>query len=97
MNTAEQNALNLSFIYYACDAAASSSIGASNTWEGLLEIVDDYMGANDKHKHSGKRVKYVPFYSKYPSEFEGTIYYETPEEQSVKVYTVDFNYKTNNL
>jgi len=93
MKTAEQNALNLSFIYYACDAEESLPIGASNTWEGLLEIVDDYMGANEKHKHSAVRIKYVPFNSKYPSEFEGTIYYETPEPQSVKVYTVDFNYK----
>ena len=97
MNTAQQNALDLSFIYYACDAEDSLPIGASNTWEGLLEIVDDYMGANEKHKHSGKRVGYISFESKYPSEFEGTIYYETPEPQSVKVYTVDFNYKTNNL
>jgi len=93
MNTAEQNALNLSFIYYACDAEDSLPIGASNTWEGLLEIVDDYMGANEKHKHLAVRIKYVPFESKYPSEFEGTIYYETPEPESVKVYTVDFNYK----
>jgi hypothetical protein len=93
MKTAEQNALKLKFIYYAFDAEDSLPIGASNTWEGLLEIVDDYMGANDKHKHSGKRIKYVPFESKYPSEFDGTIYYETPQAQSVKVYTVDFNYK----
>lgn len=93
MNTAEQNAINLRFIYYACDAQDSFPIGASNTWNGLLEIVDDYMGANEKHKYSGKRIKYVPFESKYPSEFEGTIYYETPEEQSVDVHTVDFNYK----
>ena len=95
MNTAEQNAINLRFIYYACDAEDSSPIGASNTWAGLLEIVDDYMGANEKHKHSAVRTKYVPFESKYPSEFEGTIYYETPEEEKVKVYTVDFNYKNN--
>ena len=95
MNTFKQNALNLKFIYYACDVEDSIPIGASNTWEGLLEIVDDYMGANDKYNHSGKRIKYVPFESKYPSEFEGTIYYETPEEQKVKVYTVNFNYKNN--
>jgi hypothetical protein len=53
------------------------------------------MGANEKYKHSGVRIKYVPFESKYPSEFEGTIYYETSESKSVKVYTVDFNYKNN--
>lgn len=84
---------DIKFIYYACDKEDSSHIGASNTWIGLLEIVDDYMGANDKHNHSGKRIKYIPFESKYPSEFEGTIYYETPEEQLVNVYAVDFNYK----
>jgi hypothetical protein len=95
MYTAEQNVLNLRFIYYACHAENSLPIGASNTWKGLLEIVDDYMGANEKYNHSGKRIKYVPFESKYPSEFDGTIYYETPEPQSVKVYTVDFNYKKN--
>jgi len=80
----------LKFIYYACDE--ESPIGASNTFEGLLEIVDDFMGATDKYNHSGKRLRYEPFSSKYPSEFDGTIYYETPDEQKVKVYTVDFNH-----
>jgi hypothetical protein len=81
----------IQYIYYACDG--ESPIGASNTFEGLLEIVDDYMGATDKYNHSGKRLRYEQFSSKYPSEFDGTIYYETPDEQKVKVYTVDFNHK----
>lgn len=93
MTIFEENALNLKFIYYACDAEDLFSIGGSNTFEGLLELVDDYMGANDKYNNVGKRIKYEPYYSKYPSDFEGTIFYEMPEEQKVKVFSVDFNYK----
>jgi len=81
------------YIYYACREDNKSPITASNTFEGLLEAVDDYMGANSKYKNSGKRIKYEPFYSKYPSEFEGTITYQTPEEERVSVYIVDFNQK----
>ena len=87
----------LQFIYYACDGEDLFPIAASNTFSGLFEIVDDYMGANDKHNHSARRVKYEPYISKYGSDFEGTLYYETkesgPEEKTVKIYTVEFNYK----
>ena len=93
MTTLDEYALNLKYIYYACDGEDLSPIGASNTFEGLLEVVDDFMGATDKYNHSGKRLRYEQFSSKYPSEFDGTIYYETPDEQKVKVYTVGFNYK----
>ena len=51
------------------------------------------MGANDKHNHSARRTKYEPYHSKYGSDFEGTLYYEIPEEKTVKIYTVEFNYK----
>jgi hypothetical protein len=87
----------IKFIYYACDAEDLFPIAASNTFSGLFEIVDDYMGANDKHNHSGRRVKYEPFMAKYGSDLEGTLYYETkesgPEEKKVFIYTVEFNYK----
>ena len=26
-------------------------------------------------------------------QLEGTLYYEIPEEKTIKIYTVDFNYK----
>jgi hypothetical protein len=89
MTTAEE----LEYIYYACDGEDLFPIAASNTFSGLFEIVDDYMGANDKQNHSARRVKYEPYISKYGSDFEGTLYYEIPEEKTVKIYTVDFNYK----
>jgi hypothetical protein len=81
------------YIYYACDGEDLFPIAASNTFSGLLEIVDDFMGATDKYNHSGKRLRYEPYSSKYGSDFDGTIYYKTPDEQKVKVYTVEFNYK----
>jgi hypothetical protein len=31
--------------------------------------------------------------AKYGSDLEGTLYYETPEEKKVFIYTVEFNYK----
>ena len=85
----------MNYIYYACYASDKGSIGASNTLEGLFEIVDDHMGATDQYKFSGIRTKYEPHYSKYPSsnELEGTITYQTPDEESVSVYIVDFNQK----
>ena len=85
----------MNYIYYACREDNKSSIGASNTFEGLLELVDDYMGATDQYGHSGIRIKYEPHYSKYPSsnELEGIITYQTPEEEKVSVYIVDFNQK----
>jgi hypothetical protein len=83
----------MNYIYYACYESDKinyhhSSIGASNTLEGLLELVDEYMGV-------GTRIKYESHYSKYPNsnELEGTITYETPEEERVSVYMVDFNQK----
>ena len=81
------------YIYYACDGEDLFPIAASNTFSGLFEIVDDFMGANDKHNHSARRTKYEPYHSKYGSDFEGTLYYEIPEEKTVKIYTVEFNYK----
>ena len=85
----------MNYIYYACYALDKGSIGASNTLEGLFEIVDDYMGATNQYKFSGIRTKYEPHYSKYPSinELEGIITYQTPEEERVSVYMVDFNQK----
>ena len=81
----------MNYIYYACYESDKSSIGASNTFEGLLELVDNYMGVGS----SGKRIKYESHYSKYPSsnELEGIITYQTPEEEKVSVYIVDFNQK----
>jgi hypothetical protein len=86
--------LNIKLTYYACDAEDFSPIGASNTFEGLLELVDDFMGVGEKYKNSGKRVRYEHFISKYGSDLEGHIYYETPDKVSVKVYAVNFNQKT---
>lgn len=85
----------MNYIYYACYASDKGSIGASNTLEGLFEIVDDHMGATDQYGHSGIRTKYEPHYSKYPSsnELEGIITYQTPDEEKVRVYIVDFNQK----
>ena len=85
----------MNYIYYACYESDKSSIGASNTFEGLLELVDDYMGVGEKYNNSGKRIKYESHYSKYPNinELEGIITYETPEEEKVRVYIVDFNQK----
>jgi hypothetical protein len=53
------------------------------------------MGATDQYGHSGIRTKYEPHYSKYPNinELEGTITYQTPDEERVSVYIVDFNQK----
>jgi hypothetical protein len=81
----------MNYIYYACYESDKSSIGASNTFEGLLELVDNYMGVGS----SGVRIKYESHYSKYPSsnELEGIITYQTPEEERVSVYIVDFNQK----
>ena len=85
----------MNYIYYACREDNKSSIAASNTLEGLFEVVDDYMGATNQYKFSGIRTKYEPHYSKYPSinELEGTITYQTPDEERVSVYIVDFNQK----
>ena len=85
----------MNYIYYACREDNKSSIGASNTFEGLLELVDDYMGATNQYGHSGIRIKYESHYSKYPNsnELEGIITYQTPDEEKVRVYIVDFNQK----
>jgi hypothetical protein len=85
----------MNYIYYACREDNKSSIAASNTLEGLLELVDDYMGVGEKYNNSGIRIKYEPHYSKYPNinELEGTITYQTSEEERVSVYIVDFNQK----
>jgi hypothetical protein len=90
----------MTYIYYACYESDKtnyfhSSIGASNTFEGLLELVDDHMGVGEKYNNSGIRIKYESHYSKYPNsnELEGTITYETPDEERVSVYIVDFNQK----
>ena len=85
----------MNYIYYACYASDKGSIGASNTLEGLLELVDDFMGVGEKYNNSGIRTKYESHYSKYPSsnELEGIITYQTPEEERVRVYIVDFNQK----
>jgi hypothetical protein len=82
----------MTYIYYACYEDEKHPIGASNTFEGLLELVDDYMGVGK----SVVRIKYESHYSKYPNsnELEGIITYQTPdEEERVSVYMVDFNQK----
>ena len=38
--------------------------------------LDDYCGATDKYNHSGKRIKYVPYNSKYPDDYDGYYLYE---------------------
>ena len=81
----------MNYIYYACFEDEKCPIGGSNTFEGLLELVDDYMGID-----SAVRIKYESHYSKYPNsnELEGIITYQTPEEEErVSVYMVDFNQK----
>jgi len=86
----------MNYIYYACYEDEKHPIGGSNTFEGLLELVDDYMGVGEKYNNSGIRIKYESHYSKYPNsnELEGTITYQTPdEEERVSVYIVDFNQK----
>jgi hypothetical protein len=84
----------MDFIYLASDFEDMTPIYSSNTLEGLFEGVDYYMGATENFKFCGKRLSYEPHYSKYPSDFEGTIYYEVDKVvQKVVVYTIDFKNK----
>jgi hypothetical protein len=84
----------MDFIYYACDYEDKSPISSSNTLEGLLEAVDYFMGAHETYNFCGKRLSYEPYYSKYPSDFEGIISYEVDKIiQKVAVYTIDFKNK----
>jgi len=92
----------LSFVYVAIDND-NIPIATSDDINELLLAVDYHHGAHEKFKNESTRVSWQPFYSKYPSEYEGKLTYDCPtyiddarEIVEVRIYTVDhFNKKKN--
>jgi hypothetical protein len=80
--------MNFTYAYVAV-IEHGKPIAASNTWEGLKELVDDYMGANDGEFHA--------YNSKYPDDYRGYWEYKTMnpatknlENECIKAYLVDY-------
>jgi len=92
----------LSFVYVAIDDD-NIPIATSDDINELLLAVDYHHGAHEKFKNESTRVSWEPFYSKYPSEYEGKLTYDCHsykdggrETVQVRIYTVDHFNKNKN-
>ena len=75
----------------------SLPIAASDTFDGLLDAVDDYYGPENK------RGVWFPYEPKYPSDYQGHILYSVRdiptgeyENETIKIYCIDFNLTVKN-
>lgn len=64
------------YMYVVVDDDSRRPIIAASDSKTLETILDEYCGAIDKYNHSGKRIKYVPYNTKYPDDYEGYYLYE---------------------
>ena len=77
----------MDFVYVAQHTEYNKPIAASNNWDELKFLLDDYFGSDKKTFH--------PYDSKYPDEYQGFFRYEIEtdgvvEVEEVKVYEVDY-------
>jgi hypothetical protein len=65
-------------IYLVTDSEENHPIGTAETFEGILEVADDYYGATEEYKNSGKRLGFKVYEYKYGGEsLYGCLTYET--------------------
>lgn len=80
------------YIAQLCQPEYSLPIAASDTFNGLLDAVDDYYGPENK------RGVWFPNNSKYFENYQGHILYGVKdirtgeyENETIKIYCIDFN------
>jgi len=73
------------YIYVACWDDSGTPIASSNTWDGLIEHLNEY---NDM-----PFTKYEAYNPKYPDSLDGWFYYDSKEgEDKFKVYCIEFKH-----
>ena len=73
------------YIYVACWDDSGKPIASSNTWDGLIEHLNEY---NDM-----PFTKYEAYNPKYPDSLDGWFYYDSKEgEDKFKVYCIEFKH-----
>jgi hypothetical protein len=91
----------MKYIYVASYHEDGHCIASSNTLDGLFELVDEWMGANEQYNFAGKRISWQPFDAKYGGEsFYGQITYECQDKfenevtiEKINVWEIEFNEK----
>ena len=75
----------MNYIYVACWDDSGKPIASSNTWDGLIEHLNEY---NDM-----PFTKYEAYNPKYPDSLDGWFYYDSKEgEDKFKVYCTEFKH-----
>jgi hypothetical protein len=75
----------MNYIYVACWDDSGKPIASSNTWDGLIEHLNEY---NDM-----PFIKYEAYNPKYPDSLDGWFYYDSKEgEDKFKVYCIEFKH-----
>lgn len=64
------------YMYVVIDDDSRRPIVVAPDTKTLEAMLDEYCGAIDKYNHSGKRIEYVPYNTKYPDDYEGYYLYE---------------------
>lgn len=91
-----------SFVYVAVDNDNVPIAASDNLYE-LILAVDYHHGAHPKFKNESTRVSWIPYDSKYPSDYEGKLTYDCPtyveearELSEVRIYSVEHFIKQKN-
>lgn len=75
----------MNYIYVACWDDSGKPIASSNTWDGLIEHLNEY---NDM-----PFTKYEAYNPKYPDSLDGWFFYDSKEgEDKFKVYCIEFKH-----
>ena len=75
----------MNYIYVACWDDSGKPIASSNTWDGLIEHLNE---SNDM-----PFTKYEAYNPKYPDSLDGWFYYDSKEgEDKFKVYCIEFKH-----
>ena len=61
-------------IYLACDFDEKFPVISADSFDNMRKALDNYCGADERN--SGKFIAFVPYDSKYPSDYEGYYEYE---------------------
>jgi len=82
----------MTYIFVAYHPEYKKPIVASNTFDGILDALDEYYGPENK------RGVWYPYDCKYPDDYEGYIEYHVLDEKTgeteieeVRIYCTDFN------
>jgi hypothetical protein len=76
----------LTWVYVAIHS--EQPVAASNTLKGIFEEIDIYIGYKDNFNIEKK---WLPYHSKYPDPYQGSLEYTHPgsEIETVKIYDVN--------